>query len=259
MMGPAAKTGNDRALMGILMLETRFPRIPGDIGNPATFSFPVRYQTVAGADPRRVVIDADRRLLDPIIAAARELESSGVAAVAAGCGFLVLFQRELAEKVTVPVFTSSLLQVPLALQVIPERRKVGILTARKASLGREHLRAAGINDTRRLVIEGMDGAEEFTSVFIDGKTTLDIHRYRRELVAAAARLVAGHPRVGAIVLECTNMPPFSHLVRMVTGRPVFDVVTLVRYAHSVVCRSRAFPGASAADDSTDQGCPLPIK
>ena len=119
--------------LGVLMLDTRFPRLPGDIGNARTFPFPVRYRTVRGASPARVVMDRDPALLEPFIAAARELEAEGVRAITTSCGFLAMFQRELAASVRVPVFASSLLQVPLLYAMFGTQGKAGILTARAAS------------------------------------------------------------------------------------------------------------------------------
>ena len=69
------------------MLETRFPRLLGDIGHPRTFACPVRLRTVRGASPRRVVVERDPRLVAPFVAAARELEREGVDAFATCCGF----------------------------------------------------------------------------------------------------------------------------------------------------------------------------
>jgi hypothetical protein len=223
----------NRALVGILMLETTFPRIPGDVGNPATFPFPVRYETVTGATPERVVMEADPLLLQPFVEAGKRLVRSGVKALATSCGFLALFHRELTSALEVPVFTSSLLQVPLASALLPKRGKVGILTARKASLTPRHLEAVGIG-ALPLAVQGMEASGEFAAVFLGGKTTLDVDRCRREMEAAALRLVTEHPDVGAVVLECTNMPPYAADVRRVTGRPVFDAVTLIEQAHAAV-------------------------
>src|SRR5216117_3449262 len=130
--------------VGILMLDTRFPRIPGDMGNAATFPFPVRYHRVSGADPDLVVRRGAEGLLPAFVDGARQLEREGVGAVTTNCGFLVKFQRELAAAVTVPVFTSSLLLVPLVHQMLPRGRRVGIMTVSAATLGPEHLEGAGI-------------------------------------------------------------------------------------------------------------------
>src|SRR5712664_2297581 len=132
--------------VGILMLDTRFPRIPGDMGNAATFAFPVRYQRVAGADPDLVVRRGAAGLLPAFVEAARRLEDEGVGAITTNCGFLAKFQRELASSVAVPVFTSSLLLVPLVHRLLAPGRRVGIMTVNAAGLTPEHFAGAGIGD-----------------------------------------------------------------------------------------------------------------
>ena len=214
--------------IGILMLETTFPRIPGDIGNPESFDFPVRYKTVEGASPHRVVKLADPKLIAPFSKAAQEFEAQGVKAITTSCGFLAIFQKDLAAAVSVPFFSSSLLQVHLVQTLIKPGQKVGILTARKQSLTRRHLAGVGIQD-HDLVIQGMDEAPEFTSVFVEGKTSLDENKCRDEVCRAVRDLVRSHPEVGALVLECTNLPPFSQDLRKAFGLPVFDAITLVNY------------------------------
>ena len=67
--------------MGIIMLETHFPRIPGDVGNASTWSFPVIYRVAKDASPHRVVNEGDISLLEPFIDAAEELEGEGASAI----------------------------------------------------------------------------------------------------------------------------------------------------------------------------------
>ena len=217
--------------VGILMLDTRFPRIAGDMGNAATFPFPVRYHRVAGADPDRVVRRGAEGLLPAFVEGARSLQREGVGAITTNCGFLVKYQRELAAAVTVPVFTSSLLLVPLVLRMLPPGRRVGVMTVNAATLGPEHLAGAGIGPDVPLVVAGLEGEKEFTRVMLGDELELDVDLAREEHVRVARRLVHEHPDVGAIVLECTNMPPYTADIQRETGRPVFDVTTLVRMAH----------------------------
>lgn len=220
--------------IGIIMLDTTFPRIVGDVGNPDTFDFPVLYKVVKGASPERLVVEADRTLLQPFIEAGRLLINKGAGAIATSCGFLALFHQELVQALDVPVFSSSLLQVHLANSVIKRDQKVGIITARKESLTHQHLAAIEI-DHYPLAIIGMEQAEEFSSVFIHGKTTLDEKKCGQEMKAVASKLIGDHPEIGAIVLECTNMGPYSQIVHEVTGGlPVFDVVTMVKYMYSTL-------------------------
>src|SRR5215510_11888351 len=103
---------NPSGFLGVLMLDTRFPRVPGDIGNPATFAVPVRHRIVAGASPQRVVREGDPALLAPFLDAARALVAEGAAAITTSCGFLVEYQAALQAELPVPVWTSSLLKLP---------------------------------------------------------------------------------------------------------------------------------------------------
>jgi Asp/Glu/Hydantoin racemase len=225
--------------VGILMLDTRFPRIPGDMGNATTFPFPVRYHRVTGASPDLVVRRGAEGLLPNFVEGARALEREGVGAITTNCGFLVKYQREVAASVRVPVFTSSLLLVPLVHRMLAPGRRVGLMTVNAASLGPEHLAGAGIPADLPLAVAGMEGEKEFTRVMLGDEMELDVDLAREEHVRVARRLVADHPDVGAIVLECTNMPPYTADIQRETGLPVFDITTLVRMAHDGLAGGRA--------------------
>jgi len=222
--------------LGILMLDTRFPRIPGDIGNARSFPFPVRYRKVAGASPKRVVEEGDLTLLEPFIAAARELEAEGVKAITTSCGFLAMFQKEMAAAVGIPLFTSSLLQIPFLYGLFGRRGEIGVITARAASLGEKHFSQCGASGLP-LAIAGLDESPEFTRIFLDRTDPSVVPVLDRDLAEAEVRAVAGnlveeHPEIEFIVLECTNLPPFRQAVQETTGKPVFDIITLARYIHS---------------------------
>ena len=223
--------------VGILMLDTQFPRIVGDMGNALTFDFPVRYHRVAGASPDFVVRKPDRDLLPHFIEGARFLEREGVRAISTNCGFLSKFQKEIAAAVKIPVFTSSLMLVPLVHRMLAPGRAVGILTVDGSSLTPEHFRGAGIGPDVATVVAGLEGEKEFTRVLLDDLLTLDVEAAREEHVSVVRRMIAQHPEVGAIVLECTNMPPYRADIQRVTGLPVFDIVTLVRMVHDALTHS----------------------
>jgi hypothetical protein len=213
------------------MLDTRFPRVPGDMGNATTFPFPVRYHRVAGADPDLVVRRGAAGMLDGFIAGARQLEREGVGAITTNCGFLVKFQRDLAASVRVPVFTSSLLMVPLVHRMLPPGQRVGIMTVNASTLGPEHLAGAGIAADVPLAVAGLETEKEFTRVLLGDEMELDPEIARDEHIRVARRLMGEHPDIGAIVLECTNMPPYAADIQRATGRPVFDILSLVRLVH----------------------------
>jgi hypothetical protein len=222
--------------IGVLMLDTRFPRIPGDMGNAGTFDFPVRYHRVAGASPDRVVRRGHRELLAGFVEGARFLEQEGVRAITTNCGFLAKFQPELAGAVSIPVFTSSLMLVPLVHRMLPPGRSVGILTVDATALGDAHLRGAGIGPDVPVVVAGLETEKEFTRVLLEDQMELDVDAAREEHLAVARRLLATHPAIGALVLECTNMPPYRSALQEATGLPVFDITTLVRMVHDAAHR-----------------------
>ncbi|WP_287981271.1 aspartate/glutamate racemase family protein [Acidiphilium sp.] len=219
------------APLGILMLEARFPRIPGDMGNAATWPFPVLYHVVRGATPALVVLERARGLLPAFLEAAADLVALGAEAITTNCGFLALFQAQLAAHVRVPVATSALLQVPWVQAALPPGQRVGVVTISAATLSPAHLAAAGVPpDTP---VAGPDPAGEFVRVLIGAeKDDLDVDRAEDEVLAAGRALVAQRPDVGAIVLECTNMAPYAAAMQAALGRPVYDIYSLVTWFHA---------------------------
>jgi len=215
------------AAIGILMLETRFPRIPGDMGNALTWPFPVHYKVVRGASPDLVVRRRAEGLLDSFIDAAKDLVAIGADGITTNCGFLSLFQEELADAVDVPVATSSLMQIPLVQSLLPPDRRVGIITISESTLSEDHLRAAGV--PLDLPIVGTDQGDELSRVILNDEMTLDRDRASGDLVDAGKRLVENHPDVGAIVLECTNMVPYAADLRRELGLPIFGIDAFIRW------------------------------
>ncbi len=219
------------AALGVLMLEARFPRIPGDMGNAGTWPFPVMLRVVRGASPERVVLDGAPGLLDPFVEAARDLVDLGAEGITTNCGFLSLFQRELSERVGVPVATSSLMQVPMVQATLPPGRRVGLITVSKSTLTNAHLDAAGV--PRETPVVGTEGGREFFRVLIKAeKQDMDVRLAAQDILDAGRELVAKNPEVGAIVLECTNMPPYAHALREALGLPVYDIYSLITWFHA---------------------------
>jgi Asp/Glu/hydantoin racemase len=218
------------ARLGILMLEARFPRIAGDMGNATTWPFPVLYKVVKGASPQRVVRERAAGLLDTFLEAAKELADLGADGITTNCGFLSLFQEDIARHVGVPVATSSLMQAPLIECVLPPGQRVGILTISAATLTPEHLSAAGAAEDAPIV--GTDGGREFSRAILGNELELDVAAAERDILDAGETLVREHPNVGAILLECTNMSPYARALSEHVARPVFDIVSFVTWFHA---------------------------
>ncbi|MBL8325685.1 MAG: aspartate/glutamate racemase family protein [Rubrivivax sp.] len=214
----AGRAPRSAGFLGMLMLDTRFPRPPGDAGHPASWRLPIRFAVVAGASPRRVVQQADATLLAPFVAAARSLVAEGAAAITTSCGFLVRWQRELQAALPVPVWSSSLL-------LLPTLPRPGVVTADAASLGAAELAAAGADPATP--VEGLAGGSHLQDTLLHDRPTLDLWQAEADAVAAAKCLVARCPQVTSIVLECTNLPPYAAAIEQATGRPVHHLMTLV--------------------------------
>lgn len=215
------------ASVGILMLEARFPRIPGDMGNAQTWPFPVLYRVVRGASPDRVVRGGAEGLLAPFIDAARGLVADGADGITTNCGFLALFQAELSAAVAVPVLSSSLMQVGMVNATLPPGQRAGILTISGSTLTPAHLVAAGVPEGTP--VGSTEGLRSFTEEILGDAPTLDVAAARQDNVDAARALVAAHPEIGALVLECTNMTPYAADIRAAVGRPVYSVTSLVSW------------------------------
>lgn len=206
--------------LGIVMLDTRFPRPLGDLGHLGSWPVPVNIRVVRGIWPDRVVQSAAGlragRVGPSFAAVVRGLEREGAAAITTTCGFLVLLQKELQAAAKVPVVSSSLMLLP---RLLASRPRVGVLTISAGRLGREHLRAAGVPRERLddVPVQGVDPAGEFATRILGNQPELDLDLARQDVVAAACALRAREPALTDVVLECTNMPPYRDAVEQATG------------------------------------------
>jgi len=236
--------------LGILALDTAFPRIPGDVGCAATFAFPVRYQTVAGATVDAFVHRGDERLLQPFIAAGRSLAAAGCIGITTTCGFLCRWQQALAAELPVPILTSALLQLPAIERMLPHGSRAGVVTYSAADLTPETLAAAGAKPDTPVAGVAPDGY--FGRTIREGRATLDRARMSADVVTAAQALVKAHRDIGAIVLECANMPPYRAAVAKAVGLPVFDAVSLIEWFYA------ALVGPARNYAPTDCGTTTPL-
>lgn len=230
------------ARVGILMLETRWPRMPGDTGNALTWPFPVLYKVVKGATARVVVHERGRGLGPAFLEAAEELVREGADGITTTGGFMSVFQKELADHVKVPVASSSLMQIPLAQSLLPAGKRVGVLTVHGGRLGPDHMVGVGADPATPII--GTEKGREFTRVLLEDEMELDYGLAEQDMLDAADEMMSKHPDVGAFVLECHNMAPFSRLLAATYGVPVYDVYTLVTWFHSGLSpRNFGPPGA----------------
>ncbi|MDO6587407.1 aspartate/glutamate racemase family protein [Salipiger sp. 1_MG-2023] len=224
--------------IGILMVNSTFQRYVGDIGNASTWNFPVQYKIVHDAVPSRMTELHEASLLDPFKRAADELIEAGVDGITTTCGFLSIYQKELADYCSVPVATSSLLQVPMVERMLPTGKTVGIMTYNGDVLNGPYLDAVEVD--RATPVAGIPQDSNFVRWIKEGDTSVSYETLKSEVVGTAKNFVAANPDIGALVLECTNLAPFSHWIAEATGLPVYDTVTMVN-AFQASLRPRAYP------------------
>ena len=227
--------------LGVIILDDCYPGFPGDVRNATTYPFNVQFEIVKGVDIQALVFAEDKSsCLSPIKQAAFNLQQKGCRAISAECGYFAYFQREIASSLDIPVFMSSLLQVPWAQQVIGSDKVVGIYVGSKRAVRDEHLEAVGIVLNSNYVLEGaVDGGtcEEFENLWIEGRRPdcpqADYAKAEKEFLSVGKKFFDRHPNMGAMVLECTGFPPFARALQREIDIPVYSYSTLLEYAYSV--------------------------
>lgn len=226
--------------IGVLLFdERRYPILPGDVANASSYDLPVRLKVVQGLvdvppPPKRWPngqAPVGARLLR---AAALELQDEGVRAIVAGCGFFVAMQDYLTEEVSIPVFTSPLILIPVLSRMLGNR-KIGILTASASLLDDAFMEVAGATKKMNLVIQGIEDSAEFYATHMGGKRIeMDVDLLRDEVVGIAKRFAKAHPDMAGMLIECSNLPTFSADIQRETGLPVFDYFTFVKFVQASI-------------------------
>lgn len=223
-MNTSAKSSEK--IIGILKLNTHFPRLHGDIGNPDSFDFPVHYLTVKTAIPANITVASclPLSLQKKFITAAKTLIENNVSVITTTCGFLSTMQPQLARLSTIPVICSALELLPLLAAIHGGANRVGVLTFNKETLNGIH--TAGITPA---AIEGLLPDDSLRKVIIEDRTSVDEQQALECVMAACNRLLKTAPRISAILFECTNLSPYKDHIRATTGMPVYDVIDAVHW------------------------------
>lgn len=222
--------------IGIIAVDLVYPKLPGNVANATTFDFPVLYKKV-NFDIELLFVGASE-IEEEIIAAARELEAEGVRAIIGACGYFAHFQKQVAEAVNVPVFLSSLCQVPIIKMGLKPSQKIAVLAASGENLNDKMLQNIGVNSSD-CIIQNIGDLESFAPIRW-GKTTLDNARLTKDLAEVVRSLIKDRPEIGAILLECSDLPPYASEIQRASGLPVFDFITLINWVKHAVVQKRYF-------------------
>jgi hypothetical protein len=221
--------------IGILLLDVWYPLLPGNVVNASTYRYPVRHKMIPGASQARVH-GGDPTLLDDIIKAGRELEMDGVRAIVGACGYLAHFQTEAAAAFNVPTYLSSMVQVPFIKARLKPDEKIGVLCADGHSITPELLKKVGVADPGICVVKGLGEMPEFSAILKSDCGHFDNKKLCQEVVSGAVQLVRENQDIGAILLECSDMPPYAAAVQRAVNLPVFDFITMINWVHNSVAQ-----------------------
>jgi hypothetical protein len=223
--------------IGILLLDCQVPFIPGDVANATTYDFPVRFKKVDGFTTERA-LEKDPTIFSSLLESALELQRNGVRAITGDCGYMALHQSKLREHLNIPVFLSSLLQIHFIRQIIMKDALIGILCTDSTNLDKNLLSSIDINHTDDLVIFGLQDSKAFSDAVIKEAGVLYAEKVENEVCRMAERLIAEHPDVRAILLECSCLPPYGAAVQKATNLPVFDYYTMIVYVYNAVVKKK---------------------
>lgn len=227
--------------IGILLLDSKAPFIQGDVGNAKSYRYPVRFKRVEGLTVERIFAH-DRAFLEKMIEGARELEREGVRAITGDCGFMALYQQEVKEAVRIPVFLSSLIQIPFIRATLPRSAQVGIITANAHALTEEVFRALDMELNNSLIIAGLQDKPYFYQAAIAETGALDSEAVQHEILETAWDMLQTHPGIRSILLECSMLPPYAAAVQEAAGLPVYDFLSMINHVRSALVKER-FPDA----------------
>lgn len=228
--------------VGILQLDCSLPFIPGDVDNATTYGYPVLYRAISGLSTATCLRGAPE-MTRAVVEAARELEAQGVRVISSDCGFMLQFQAAVRSAVRVPVVMSGLLQLPMIAASLDARRPIAIITADSSNLTTDFMARAGLPvPPNPLVIRGLQDQPEFRSAVFDEKGTIDADLVEAEVVGVAREIAGAHPDLGAILLECSMLPPYSRAIQEAVGVPVFDFITMIDHFYQAT-HQRSYQGS----------------
>jgi hypothetical protein len=227
--------------VGIIQLPANIPMLPGDVGNPTTFNFPVLYESIQEIDPMWILADKPHPVvMKKIIAACKRLTMQGVTTLIGNCGFFANYQPEVAASLDpgVQFFNGSLMQLPMLLTSVGANKKVGILTAsKKLLMPSPAIKNSGVSDAdkKRLVVYGNEDGKQMNRVTGEAGS-YSPKKLEKELVDLAKKMVKENPDVGAILLECTEFPPHASAIQKAVRLNVWDFVTMTEFMHAGAMR-----------------------
>ena len=231
--------------IGLMHVRANVPMMPGNVSNATTFPFPMLYRELQPHNTIDVMaMEPTDDFTDAVVDIASWFELQGVSAITTNCGFFGTYQKVVSERVNVPFFSSSLMQLPMVLQSIPRNKKIAVITANgpllKAVPAIENCGVSAEDKANRIVIEGCEESPEFSSTVMMNAPRYSPYKLEQEILEATLRATKNHD-IGAIVFECTELSPHAVAIQNAVRLPVYDFTTMINYMYSAAVR-RDFTG-----------------
>jgi len=234
----------DKPIVGVLCWEgggttprglDQLESLIGNSTNPKSYDFPVVFRRVPGANIHTILEKPDYEVMKSMAEYAnRMVIEEGVRLIVTSCGFNAIFQKELSKRISVPVATSSLIQIPFISSMLNDSQQIAVITANKEHLTDIHFRNVGVTDMRNIIVFGMEECPEWNKIFVAPDEDIDLNKVREEVLNVATSALETYSSIGSFVLECTDLPPFANDIRKRTKLPIFDYFTMVRYLVSAI-------------------------
>lgn len=222
------------ASLGVIRLDYDYPPAPGDIDCPDSFSCDVYYKVVPGltfemCQKGEMTEEVKQRFKDSIKWLVEEKKVNGITG---DCGFMMNFQSLAREVTKIPIFMSSLCQLPAVTCCYAEKEQIIIMTANGQSL--EPMRGlirdeCGVDtEDKRYNIVGCEDVPHFGEAVAKGDK-VNTKKATKGIVKKAREALKKYPQSRAFLLECTELPPYSDAIRFHTGLPVYDSITACHF------------------------------
>lgn len=220
--------------LGALVMKSWVPKPCGHISNASNYDFPIYFQVVENSNTKAIHGGA-QSIIPDILEAEKKCEDMGCKSIFTSCGYFGHFQRTIANHSSVPVYLSAVCLIPFIFRIMPKDWELGIICYNKDKLTTHLLEECGVTPAMRARCHVADviGQPELSCIIKD-QGHYNIDNGKNDVVNVARKLVSENINIGAILLECTDLPPHSYAIQEALGLPVFDSTTMIKFIHSLI-------------------------
>ena len=209
------------APLTVLQLDTVFPRVAGDVASPDTYQTPIAIKKIDQASVAAVVTAApDQTNISKFEQACGDIHH-GIGVTS--CGFLGYWQDHLNRICPAPFIASSLVDLP-HWQGLHGDGELAIVTFDDAVLSTPLYE--GLRSGFHGAVIGLSPDMHLRQVISQDRPELDQPRAEQEMLDLLTPYLAAGS-IKALVLECTNLPPYKAAIKSRFDVEVYDILTSI--------------------------------